>query len=141
MTMFLGLQVPQDSSAILLHQGKYIDDILEKFGFKDAKIALTPMVERLLLTSDPDGESADQTLYRSMIGSLMYLKGRPKLGLWYPKNLEFDLSNYGGCDIDMKSTSAGHLDAISIAGYGLNFLDTPIICDNDVAIQIVKIPV
>ena len=41
-----------------------------------------------------------------------YLKGRPKFGLWYPKNREFDIyafsdSNYGGCDIDRKTTSAG----------------------------------
>ena len=43
--MFLGLQVRQDSSGILLHQEKYVDDMLEKFRFKDAKIALTPMVE------------------------------------------------------------------------------------------------
>ncbi|XP_023751988.1 uncharacterized mitochondrial protein AtMg00810-like [Lactuca sativa] len=148
MTMFLGLQVRQDSSGILLHQGKYVDDMLEKFGFKDAKVASTPMAERPLLTSNLDGESVDQTMYRSMIGSLMYLttskpdilfvvcqymhnqaipklshliaikrifrylKGIPKLGLWYPKNCVFDLyaftdSNYGGCDIDMKSTSAG----------------------------------
>ena len=33
MTMFLGLQVRQSSSGILIHQGKYVDDILEKFGF------------------------------------------------------------------------------------------------------------
>jgi hypothetical protein len=148
MTMFLGLQVKQDSTGILLHQGKYVTDMLEKFGFQDAKEASTPMAERPLLNSDPDGDSVDQTKYRSMIGSLMYLtasrpdilfsvcqcaryqanpkdshlsavkrifrylKGRPKLGLWYPKNSEFDLyaftdSNYGGCEFDRKSTSAG----------------------------------
>ena len=148
MTMFLGLQVRQGSSSILLHQGKYVNDILEKFGFQDAKEASTAMAERPLMSSNPDGEPVDQTLYRSMIGSQMYqtasrpdilfsiyqcaryqanpklshifavkrnfryLKGRPKLGLWYPKNREFDLyafadSNYGGCDIDRKFTSTG----------------------------------
>ncbi|KAL4582814.1 hypothetical protein LXL04_007375 [Taraxacum kok-saghyz] len=148
MTMFLGLQVRQGSSGILLHQGKYVADMLEKFGFQDSKEASTPMAKRPLLNSDPDGEPVDQTLYRSMIGSLMYLtasrpdvlfavcqcaryqanpktshiiavkrifrylKGRPKLGLWYPKNPEFNLyaftdSNYGGCEFDRKSTIAG----------------------------------
>ena len=43
----IGLQVRQDSSGILLHQGKYVDDMLEKFEYTDAKIALTPMAERI----------------------------------------------------------------------------------------------
>jgi len=220
MTTFLGLQVRQDSKGILLHQGKYVEDILEKFGFKDAKDSSTPMAERPLLSADPEGEPVSQTEYRSMIGSLMYLtasrpdimfavcqcaryqanpklshltavkrifrylKARPKLGLWYPKNPEFDLyafadSNYGGCDIDRKSTSAGcqflgdrliswqckkqqtvstsTAEAEYVAAsaccsqviwmqhqlqdYGLQFLDTPIFCDNDAAIAIVKNPV
>ena len=42
MTMFLGLQVKQSSTRILIHQAKYVDDILEKFGFRDAKTALHP---------------------------------------------------------------------------------------------------
>ncbi|KAI3690639.1 hypothetical protein L2E82_48795 [Cichorium intybus] len=45
MTMFLGLQVKQSSAGILFHQAKYVDDILAKFGFKDAKEANTPMAE------------------------------------------------------------------------------------------------
>lgn len=65
MTMFLGLQVKQNSIGILLHKAKYVEDILEKFGFHDAKSASTPMAERPLLTPDPDGESVDQTHYRS----------------------------------------------------------------------------
>ena len=73
MTMFLELQVKQCSAEILIHQAKYVDDMLEKFGFRDAKPALTPMTERPLLTPDLEGESVDQTYYRSIIGSLMYL--------------------------------------------------------------------
>ena len=73
MTMFLGLQVKQDSTGILIHQAKYVQDMLENFGFRDTKPALTPMAKRPLLTPDIEGESVDQTDYRSMIGSLMYL--------------------------------------------------------------------
>nr|GFB86225.1 uncharacterized mitochondrial protein AtMg00810-like [Tanacetum cinerariifolium] len=41
-----------------------------------------------------------------------YLKGHPKLGLWYPKALSFDLvaysdSDYGGASQDRKSTTGG----------------------------------
>ncbi|XP_052625841.1 uncharacterized mitochondrial protein AtMg00810-like [Lactuca sativa] len=59
MTMFLGLQVKQDSTGILLLQAKYVDDMLEKFGFRDAKPALTPMVEQPLLTPYTEGEFVD----------------------------------------------------------------------------------
>ena len=68
MTMFLGLHVQQKSTGILLHQAMYVEDILKKFGFQHAKTASTPIAERPLLNPDTDGESVDQTHYRSMIG-------------------------------------------------------------------------
>ena len=48
-------------------------DMLEKFEFQDSKEASTPMAERPLLDSDPYSDPLEQTLYRSMISSLMYL--------------------------------------------------------------------
>ncbi|GJZ55645.1 putative ribonuclease H-like domain-containing protein [Tanacetum coccineum] len=50
-----------------------------------------------------------------------YLKGQPKLGLWYPKDSPFDLiaytdSDYAGASLDRKSTTGGALDPKSIAG-------------------------
>ncbi|GJW30949.1 hypothetical protein Tco_0047824 [Tanacetum coccineum] len=50
-----------------------------------------------------------------------YLKGQPKLGLWYPKDSPFDLvaytdSDYAGASLDRKSTTGGALDSKSIAG-------------------------
>ena len=59
MTMFLGLHVQQDSFGILLHQSNYVEEILEKFAFKDSKIALILVAEKPLLTPDPDGEFVD----------------------------------------------------------------------------------
>nr|GEV51190.1 hypothetical protein [Tanacetum cinerariifolium] len=97
---------------------------------------------------DEPGKDVELYLYRSMIGSLMYLtasrpdimfavcacarhqvtpkechlhvvkrifrylKGHPKLGLWYPKESPFDLvaysdSDYGGATQDRKSTTEG----------------------------------
>ncbi|GKE12363.1 hypothetical protein Tco_1415914 [Tanacetum coccineum] len=55
------------------------------------------------------GKPVNETLYRGMIGSLMYLKGTPSLGLWYPKCSGFDLkgyscSDYAGCNMDRIST-------------------------------------
>ncbi|GKD37701.1 hypothetical protein Tco_1257908 [Tanacetum coccineum] len=62
------------------------------------------------LRPDLAGKPVNETLYRGMIGSLMYLKGTPTLGLYYPKCLGFDLkgyldSDYVGCNVDIKSTS------------------------------------
>ncbi|GKE15568.1 putative ribonuclease H-like domain-containing protein [Tanacetum coccineum] len=107
-------------------------------------LGLTPMETQKLLLKDEDGEEVDVHLYRSMIGSLMYLttsrpdimfvvcacaryqvnpkvshlhavkrifrylKSQPKLGLWYPKDLPFDLvtytdSDYAGASLDKNS--------------------------------------
>ncbi|GKF21441.1 hypothetical protein Tco_0070079, partial [Tanacetum coccineum] len=49
-----------------------------------------------------------------------YLKGQPKLGLWYPKDSSFDLesfsdSDYAGASLDRKSTTGGVMDSKSNA--------------------------
>ncbi|GKB29629.1 hypothetical protein Tco_0869030 [Tanacetum coccineum] len=112
------------------------------------KTTSTPMETSKPLLKDAEAEDVDVHLYRSMIGSLMYLtasrpdimfvvcacarfqvtpkgshlhavkrifrylKGQPKLGLWYPKDSPFDLeaytdSDYAGASLDRKSTTGG----------------------------------
>ncbi|GJY91575.1 putative ribonuclease H-like domain-containing protein [Tanacetum coccineum] len=143
LTFFLGLQVTQKYDGNFISQDKYVDEILKKFGFSKVKTASTPMETSKPLMKDENAEDADVHLYRSMIGSLMYLtssrpdimfavcacarfqvtlhavkrifrylKGQPKLGLWYPKDSQFDLeaytnSDYAGASLDRKSTTGG----------------------------------
>ncbi|GJX12386.1 ribonuclease H-like domain-containing protein, partial [Tanacetum coccineum] len=137
-----------EEDRIFISQDKYMTEILKKFGFTNVKTASTPMETQKPLLKDEDGEEVDVHLYRSMIGSLMYLtssrpdimfavcacaryqvnpkvshlhavkrifrylKGQPKLGLWYPKDSPFDLvaytdSDYAGASLDRKSTTGG----------------------------------
>ncbi|GJT77919.1 putative ribonuclease H-like domain-containing protein [Tanacetum coccineum] len=148
LTFFLGLQVKQKEDGIFISQDTYVTKILKKFGFTDVKTASTPMETHKPLLKDADGKDVDEHLYRSMIGSLMYLtfsrpdimfavcayaryqvnpkvshfhavkrifrylKGQPKLGLWYPKDSPFDLaaytdSDYARASLDRKSTTGG----------------------------------
>ena len=75
MHYFLGLEVWQNPGEIFLAQGKYTVDILRKFGMMDCKSMATPMVSNLKKLHDSDTESdlVDPTMYRHLIGSLMYL--------------------------------------------------------------------
>ncbi|GJU11593.1 hypothetical protein Tco_1133989 [Tanacetum coccineum] len=127
---------------------KYVAEILKKFDLVNVKTAITPMETKVALTKDEEAVDVDVHLYRSMIGSLMYLtasrpdimyavcvcsrfqvthksshlnavkrifkylKGKSNLGLWYPKESPFDLeafsdSDYGGSNLDRKSTTGG----------------------------------
>ncbi|GJW24887.1 putative ribonuclease H-like domain-containing protein, partial [Tanacetum coccineum] len=80
LTFFLGLQVKQKEDGIFISQDKYVTEILKKFGFSDVKTASTPMETHKPLLKDVDGEDVDEHLYRSMIGSLMYLtSSRPDI--------------------------------------------------------------
>jgi hypothetical protein len=56
-----------------MSQTKYIKDMLKKFGMEDAKGITTPMSTSGSLDSDKSGNMVDQKLYRSMIGSLLYV--------------------------------------------------------------------
>nr|GEW64296.1 retrovirus-related Pol polyprotein from transposon TNT 1-94 [Tanacetum cinerariifolium] len=107
-----------------LHQAPraWYGDILKKFGYSDVRSSNTPMDKENPWGKDETRKDVDLHLYISMIGSLMYLiasrpdiiylKGHPKLGLWYPKESPFDLvaysdSDYGGATQDRKSTTGG----------------------------------
>nr|GFA93443.1 hypothetical protein [Tanacetum cinerariifolium] len=61
-------------------QDKYVAEILKKFGLTEGKLASTPIGKEKPLLKDPDGEDVDVHIYRSMIGSLMYLtSSRPNI--------------------------------------------------------------
>ncbi|GJQ97772.1 ribonuclease H-like domain, reverse transcriptase, RNA-dependent DNA polymerase [Tanacetum coccineum] len=94
-------------------QDKYVDEILKKFGFSTMKTASTPIETSKPLMKDENAEDVDVHLYRSMIGSLMYLtSSRPDIMFAYPKDSPFDLeaytdSDYDGASLDRKSTTGG----------------------------------
>nr|GFA41259.1 hypothetical protein [Tanacetum cinerariifolium] len=111
----------------------YVDDIIfgssnpqpcrefEALIYSDVRSSNTPMEKENPWGKEGIGKDVDLHLYRSMIGSLMYLTasrldimfaGHPKLGLWYPKESPFDLvaysdSDYDGASKDHKSTTGG----------------------------------
>ncbi|GKB97697.1 hypothetical protein Tco_0983834, partial [Tanacetum coccineum] len=147
MTSSLGLQRSlYRNDGIFISQDKYVADILKKFDFARIKTASTPIETNKALLKDEEAEDVDVQLYRSMIGSLMYLtasrpdimflvcacarfqvtpkvshlyvvkrilrylKGQPKLGLWYLRDSPFDLedfsdSDYARASLDRKSTT------------------------------------
>ncbi|GJR75351.1 putative ribonuclease H-like domain-containing protein [Tanacetum coccineum] len=90
LTFFLGLQVKQKKDGIFISQDKYVSEILKNF-----RSIIGSMM--YLTSSRPD---------------IMYLKGQPKLGLWYSKDSPFDLvaytdSDYAGASLDRKFTTGG----------------------------------
>nr|GEZ13184.1 hypothetical protein [Tanacetum cinerariifolium] len=140
--------VKQKEYGIFISQDKYVAEILKKFDFLSVKTASTPIETRKLLVKDDEAADVDVYLYRSMIGSLMYLtaskpdimfavcacsrfqvtpktshlqavnrifrylKGQPKLSLWYTKVSSFNLeaysdSDYAGTNLDRKSITRG----------------------------------
>nr|GEU72476.1 hypothetical protein [Tanacetum cinerariifolium] len=196
LNFFLGLQVLQKEDGIFLSQDKYVGDILKKFGYSDVRSSNTPMDKENPWGKDDTRKDVDLHLYRSMIGSLMYLtasrpdimfavcacarhqvtpkechlhavkrifqylKGHPRLGLWYPKDSPFDLvaysdSDYRGATQDCKLNTGGcqflgrrliswqckKQTINQLLDYGYNFMNTNIYIDNKSAICIVKNPV
>ncbi|GJZ49999.1 putative ribonuclease H-like domain-containing protein [Tanacetum coccineum] len=155
LTFFFGLQVTQKDDGIFISQEKYVDEILKKFGFSTVKTTSTPLENSKPLMKDENAKDVDVHLYRSMIGSLMYLtssrpdimfavyacarfqvtpkvlhlhavkiifrylKGQPKLGLWYLKDSPFDLeaytdSDYAGVSLDRKSITRGKVNCVKM---------------------------
>ena len=73
LTHFLGLQIRQQDSGIFLSQSKYAKNLVKKFGLESTSSVKTPISPNVKLTVDLLGRSVDPSLYRSMIGNLLYL--------------------------------------------------------------------
>jgi hypothetical protein len=79
---FLGFQVKQLKDDTFISQTKFTQDLLKRFGMKDAKPAKTPMGTDGHVDLNKGGKSVDQKAYRFMIGSLLYLcASRPDIML------------------------------------------------------------
>ncbi|GKC26707.1 retrovirus-related pol polyprotein from transposon TNT 1-94, partial [Tanacetum coccineum] len=73
LTFFLRFQVQQKEDGIFISQDKYVADILKKSDFVTMKTTSTPIETNKALIKDEEAEDVDVQLYRSMIGSFMYL--------------------------------------------------------------------
>jgi hypothetical protein len=73
MQYFLGMQIQQTTEGISICQAKYIEDMLKRFIMQNYNPVSTPIVVGSKLMKDDESPLCDATLYRSMIGSLMYL--------------------------------------------------------------------
>nr|GEU65552.1 hypothetical protein [Tanacetum cinerariifolium] len=95
-------------------QEKYVADILKKFNFTTVKTTSTPMEPNKALVKDAkakDVSSYSKTSHLHAVKKIFrYLKGQPKLGLWYPRDSPFKLeaytnSDYARASLDRKSTT------------------------------------
>nr|GEV77700.1 hypothetical protein [Tanacetum cinerariifolium] len=78
--MVYQIDVKQKKDGIFINQDKYVAEILKKFRLTEGKSASTLIDTEKPLLKDPDGEDVDVHIYRSMIGSLMYLtSSRPDI--------------------------------------------------------------
>ena len=73
LSFFLRLQIRQTQDGIFIHQDKYTRELLKKFGMSNAKEVATCMASSTYLEKDKKGKDVSAKLYRSMIGSQLYL--------------------------------------------------------------------
>ncbi|XP_050876920.1 uncharacterized mitochondrial protein AtMg00810-like [Lathyrus oleraceus] len=72
-TYFFGLQMKQMEDNIFISLRKYAKSILKKFGLEKASHKRNPVATHVKLSIGDNGVNVDQSLYRCMIDSLLYL--------------------------------------------------------------------
>ncbi|GKA07256.1 putative ribonuclease H-like domain-containing protein [Tanacetum coccineum] len=98
------VQVKQKDDGMFISQDKYVADILKKFNFVTMKTTSTPIETNKALLKNEEAEDVDVHLYRSMIGSLMYLTAsRPDIMF----AVYACASDYTRASLDRKSTTGG----------------------------------
>eukprot|EP00253_Pinus_taeda_P003666 PITA_03666 len=70
---FLGIEVGQSENGIFISKEKYVNELLKIFNMQDSKAAITPTVMGLKLSKEDISKDFDPSLYKSIVGNLMYL--------------------------------------------------------------------
>src|SRR5215216_1684729 len=79
---FLGFEIKQRREGNFINQAKFTQDMIKRFKLSDVKTASNQIPVKCQLDIDPNGKAVDQKVYRSMIGSLLYLcASRPDIML------------------------------------------------------------
>ena len=73
LNFFLGLQIKQLKEGTFINQAKYVKYLFKKYNLEEVKTMSTPMGSSIKLDMDEKGKLVDQTKYKGMIGSLLYL--------------------------------------------------------------------
>nr|GEV77485.1 hypothetical protein [Tanacetum cinerariifolium] len=133
------LQVKQKKDGIFISQDKYVAEIIKKFRFTKVKNANTPMETQTPMLKDEDVCASAKYQVNIKVSHLYavkrifkYLKGQPKLSLWYLKDSPFDLvaytdSDYAGASLDRKSTTGENPTESEGFGHIVDFLSAHIL--------------
>ena len=70
---FLGIEIYQNEEGVFICQKKYAKTLIEKFKMKDCKSVATPLIVNEKLSKEDGSKEVDASIYRSLVGSLLYL--------------------------------------------------------------------
>jgi hypothetical protein len=73
MKYLLGIEVDQSTKGIFVYQKKYAADIIKKFRMEECNPTKTPIPLGTKLSKKYEGPTVDSTLYKSLVGNLLYL--------------------------------------------------------------------
>ena len=74
MRSFLGIEVHRYKIGIFISQSKYVHEILKRFNVINSKASRTPFIIGLKLSKEYKSSKVDPTLFKRLVGSLLYLK-------------------------------------------------------------------
>ncbi|GJX83454.1 retrovirus-related pol polyprotein from transposon TNT 1-94 [Tanacetum coccineum] len=178
---FLGLQVHHIPRGIFISQSQYAIELLKKHGLDECVSMSTPMTTERLDADLQGTLTDQTTYHRMIGGLMYLIASHPtfvcaryqarpsvkhlkevkrifrylrqsyNMGLWYPKDSEFELITYSdadhaGCKDDCKSTSGGLPFLViwmrtQLLNYGYKYNWIPMYCDSKSAIAISCNPV
>lgn len=69
----MGIEFHQSKDCIFISQSKYANDVLKRFNMVKCKTSPTPSMMGLKLSKEDEGSCVDPTLFKRMVGRIMYL--------------------------------------------------------------------